>query len=703
LFRIAFITMPFANLHIPSLGLSQLQSVVSQEYGADVSIEIRYLNHDFAQYLGLDLYKQIIAFPEHQNSGIGDWFFRQVAFPELADNADEYYSRYYAFRNDTAAEVRRTIEQKRQMLNQFMDHLIDTYHLDQFDLVGFTSMFVQNVACIAMARKLKERNPAIVTVMGGANCEAPMGIEIAREIDSVDFIFSGPALKSFPEFIGYYLNGELGKCHHIDGVISKQNIFQLAQQSNTLPLFESSAEATPIALLGQELDVNTLIELEYDTFLSDLAQNFPHGEIHPVLLFETSRGCWWGERSHCTFCGLNGLTMNYRAMESSLAFDFMRTLFERYADRCRNYICVDNIMPRSYLSEVFPRLSPPEGTVIFYEVKSSLSAEDIAILSRAGVRILQPGIESLATSTLKLMGKGASAFQNISFLKNCTVYNVYPTWNLLIGFPGEDPQVYEKYVRDIPLLLHLPPPTGVYPVRFDRYSPYFNKAEEYGLDLHPLDYYSLIYPFAKESLNRMSYYFMDANFDADYFQNVIRWIGKVREQVDRWQMLWNVGQSNHQPMLYFKHDTQPMRIYDSRHGQPVEYAISELSQRILVYLTRPRKPSDLASMFSDLTAGELEAELALLHKRQLLFEEDDRLMSIVLDQAPAKGDFRSSPIVSFNFDVDVNDTLASSKRPASKEPTVLTIPSIKRASRDAHRIARSRIPAVSQTPKAEEG
>jgi len=51
----------------------------------------------------------------------------------------------------------------------------------------------------------------------------------------------------------------------------------------------------------------------YGSFLDALETNFPDGAVEPLLLFETSRGCWWGERSHCTFCGLNGLDLAYRA------------------------------------------------------------------------------------------------------------------------------------------------------------------------------------------------------------------------------------------------------------------------------------------------------------------------------------------------------------------------------------------------------
>ena len=39
----------------------------------------------------------------------------------------------------------------------------------------------------------------------------------------------------------------------------------------------------------------------------------------PSVFVETSRGCWWGERMHCTFCGLNGATMAYRSKSAPRA------------------------------------------------------------------------------------------------------------------------------------------------------------------------------------------------------------------------------------------------------------------------------------------------------------------------------------------------------------------------------------------------
>lgn len=81
MYRIALINMPFANLHMPSIALTQLKSVVENRFKNEVSVDVYYLNHDFANCLGLDLYDLITESADSQNSGLGDWFFRQIAFP----------------------------------------------------------------------------------------------------------------------------------------------------------------------------------------------------------------------------------------------------------------------------------------------------------------------------------------------------------------------------------------------------------------------------------------------------------------------------------------------------------------------------------------------------------------------------------------------------------------------------------------------
>jgi magnesium-protoporphyrin IX monomethyl ester (oxidative) cyclase len=82
--------MPFFSIHLPSIALTQIKTVLSVKLHGQVDSEIFYLNQDFAQFLGLGNYDFIAHSVKSTVSGLGDWFFRQIAFPEVADNREVY-------------------------------------------------------------------------------------------------------------------------------------------------------------------------------------------------------------------------------------------------------------------------------------------------------------------------------------------------------------------------------------------------------------------------------------------------------------------------------------------------------------------------------------------------------------------------------------------------------------------------------------
>lgn len=613
MYKIALINMPFANPWMPSIALTQLKSVLEQRFGPQVAVDVFYLNHNFVKYFGLELYFQISNSADSQNSGLGDWIFRQLAFPDQPNNAGGYLTRYFVNRTEKNDKLKGRVLETRRGLDHFMEKLITEYKLDQYDLAGFTSMFMQNVASFAMARKLKARNADVTTVMGGANCESPMGQVIVKNLAEIDYVFSGPGLKSFPDFVQHCIEGDMWKCGNIKGVFSKKQY-----------IFQSGPEA-----IGEELSIDVPIELDYQPFVQTLEEHFPKGEVTPILLFETSRGCWWGERAHCTFCGLNGASMAYRAMSPELAVRQFEALF-KFSPQVRRLEAVDNILPKNYLQDVLPLLNTPPEVSMFYEVKADLNDQEMEVLAKARVKAIQPGIESLATSTLKLMKKGTSVFTNLLLLKNCARLDIDPSWNLLIGFPGEGADVYRKYVADIPLLTHLPSPSDVYPVRFDRYSPYFVKAQEYQLDLHPLDFYRLIYPFTDEDLGQLAYYFTDVNTDAEYSTVMVEWIDRIKDKVAPWVASWRQPDRSTRPKLFLKEDGGVATIYDSRSGSAIEYEISETTREILAYLNSPRRISNISKELGHRPGLDAEKEVAYLQQKGLVFQEHARFLSLVL-------------------------------------------------------------------------
>ena len=226
------------------------------------------------------------------------------------------------------------------------------------------------------------------------------------------------------------------------------------------------------------------------------------------------------------------------------------------------------------------------------------------------------------------MRKGTTSFQNVAFLKNCVRYGVRPSWNLLIGFPGEGEEIYRKYLADMPSMVHLPPPSGAFPVRFDRYSPYYTRAAEYGLNLEPYDFYSAIYPFGEESLKNMAYYFEDRNYRADYLNQMVPWQRGLGDGVTRWTGRYRGTDGGLPAQLYLEGRV----VVDTRTGERVEHEPGELALRILED-TRANgfRAADVARHIDSEEAA-VVAEMQRLLAIGLLFEEGDRYCSLVLDE-----------------------------------------------------------------------
>ena len=630
--RLALVVMPVVNVDRPSISITKLRTVVDEAHGDRVATEIHYLCHEFAVWVndgpqvnGLDLHDVLL---DYQYVGLPDWFFRQVAFPDEPDNTDAYFRRYFPGKSPAVVALKEAILAKRAGLRAFLEGQIERYGLDRAGLVGFTSLFVQSGAVFAMARLIKERNPDVTLVMGGQNCDSPMGEEIARNVSTLDYVFGGPALINFPEFVGHHLAGDAAACAELPGVFT-----------HARPDREAGARA------GKQLDIDVEVSLDYAEFFDSFEEHFAGTPHEPQVHLETSRGCWWGERSHCTFCGLNGESMAYKSMAPDKAVALFKDLFARYGDKSHIYFTVDNILPQNYVKEVLPYIDAPPGAKIFYEVKANMPPEDLKVMAEAGVHWIQPGIEALSSDSLKLMHKGATAFVNLRLLKNCLRYGIDPIWSLLVGFPGEDEATYEKYVADLPLVTHLRPPKGVASIHFDRYSPYHTKAEEYGLALEPVDFYGYCFPFPKESLVNLAYFFTDTNYTASHYTSIARWLGPMQQEVVAWRSRWELdgrdiweymGDELDGPRLELRRNGRTT-VFDSRGAEELEIEVSDHQLELLEFLEGEKHVRSVRGWAEErgLDGDEL---LAWLDAHRLVWREGERLLSLVMLHAPVRSE-----------------------------------------------------------------
>jgi ribosomal peptide maturation radical SAM protein 1 len=221
----------------------------------------------------------------------------------------------------------------------------------------------------------------------------------------------------------------------------------------------------------------------------------------------------------------------------------------------------DNILDSKYLSSVIPRLRG-SGLELFYEVKSNLTKASLRAMRAAGVTWIQPGIESLSDHTLKLMGKGTTAMQNIQLLRWCAELSVKPSWNILYGFPGEDPQEFQSMAQLTADLFHLTAPSVVLQFRMDRFSPYFNDSAQYGLtNVRPYWSYRFAYPgLSQNDLADIAYF-----FEFDYSDG--RDPREEAQPLVEAAAAWHNAQKKGSCLVVLGDRTSEACVYDSRNGK----------------------------------------------------------------------------------------------------------------------------------------
>lgn len=601
--------MPFAPLGGPSIGLSQLESVVKAQFGAQIDLRVHYLNLDFgAKLKGSTFYRNAIS-SHARMTGLSDWFFRASAFPEAADNTDDYLARYYFADDQETRAVVDFIRNRRREMEDFLDELIERYDLASSDIVGFSLCFFQTTASIAMANRLKALNPNMTIVFGGPAVKGVPGKTLVDNVPSVDYVFSGPSLVSFPELVACRLAGDLESIPKIQGVFARG----------------VACGTSPERAVGANIEINTDIPLDYASFLDKFEACMDDPEVFPFLLMQTSRGCWWADKQRCTFCGLNCLSERFEAMSPEHAIRHIQSVL-KYSNRVSHFVACDNIAPPNYFKEVFPHLDVPDGVFIKYETRTTITAEEIKILCDTGIRCVQPGVEALSTESLKLMRKGVSAFNNVRFLKDCIRHHLFAEWNILLFSPGERDEVYQKYELDIPRLVHLQPPVDVFPIEFVRDSSYFEEAQKFGFELEPHESLFYVYPFDKQTITGLAFRFTDRNADIEKINISLERLGGM---VQAWREHWNV-EPGLRPRLILWRDEHSAVIYDSRFGEGESYRVSDAAESLLKAMDSSSLSVRDAALKCGLEERATSEEIMFLKDRGLLFEEDGRYLSLAI-------------------------------------------------------------------------
>ena len=543
---------------------------------------------------------------------LGEWIWTKAAFGDFTGN-DGYFETYRSNLEGICHKAGCSLDDLRRLRETaapaFIDFCMNSVDWSRFGVIGFSVVFQQTLASIALAKALKQRYPHIPIMMGGATFEDDIADEIMKGCPEVDYVHCGDADETLPVAIRRLYSGQ--SMAGMPGMMWR-NREQVAYAGRAPNLADMNKTPVP----------------DFDEYFYARKEGgyHDHDQAQGVLLpIETARGCWWGMKNHCTFCGLNRAGMEFRSKRVENVIQQLDELSRRYG--ILDFNAIDNIIEPEYIDQLFTQLSEAATDIrIHYEVRPSLSRAQLRQMRKGGLFSIQPGVESFSTHILKLMRKHTTGVRNLELIKWSTYYGINNLYNILLRFPGETLEDYRAQCEVMAKIPHFQAPWAVAKARADRGSPMYEEPETQSVSrLVPSACYDYLFPKDRFDLNRVSYYFEHemGNTLQDHEYD------EIFEAVDVWQHRWR---QRPRPYLRYRKAWTTILIEDGRNGSPRTTTWSDDYANLYEYCADARGRRDISAKFED--AEWVEGALEEFVEKDLMIHLDNRYLSLALPENP---------------------------------------------------------------------
>jgi ribosomal peptide maturation radical SAM protein 1 len=614
--RVLLVSMPWASYQEPSLGLSILSSVLT-----NVSIEndVRYFNIFLLKYLKASTYSSLADI-----QGINEFLFSGVFEKNISSDQIQVLDRTfkYLLRDGNGVSKLNTraeyfdfmLKLRNEVIPKYLNDCLNVILENQYSMIGFTCMFDQTIANLALAKLVKQRIPQILICFGGYALEGIVGYQILNSFNFVDIVVQGDGEPTISELA--FLSVGQQEITQIPNIIYRDKIDTTVKVNKRIKI-----------QLKDSPDPN------YQSYFKNLEilKQENKVEIRPnVLSIESSRGCWWGEKSHCVFCGIDDDTLKYRQKSSELAVDMFYRMYDKYPNY--TFRLVDYILPYKYFKSVLPVLADDNRDLkISCEMKSNITYHNFSLLKNAGFVQVQPGIESFSTNALKSMKKGVSGIQNILTLKLGKLLGLKIDWNFLYGFPDDRIEDYRPLIKTIPLLYHFDPPHSCTNVLITRFAPLQTTPEKFGIQKSKAHMtYETIFSekYRKEiefELDNFCYIFKTNWSNSDELEFTYRLIDS---QVN----FWKSTTSNANCKLEHQIFEDSITFTDNRllNNEPRKICLGRLHSIIYQSIdTEIKSKNSLIKLFSDVVNQEqIDSILKELIEHRIVYQENEKYLGL---------------------------------------------------------------------------
>ena len=607
-------SLPWTNITQPSRGLAILKSVLA---GQGIAARVEHLNLEMLRFLREGTYVGLAQV----------WALNDYVFTGNMDAQPEGYRRRLV--TETSAElwwsptfnngdvesldaVTAGIDHLRDItVPAWLEETADRLAAEHYTLYGMTCVFDQTFASIALGKALKARSPERMVALGGYAVRSPtaeMLIKAFPWIDAVCIDEGEPVITGLARASA----GEIA-LEDVPGIVMRGPD---GEPVKTGPVERWDMDAIPMP--------------DYSDWFADLERL---SRVHQLdistfgLPVENSRGCWWGVKKHCIFCGIHKKDLTYRQKSPERALEQLDVLSARWGEK--RFRFADYILPNSYYSTLIPALADRDYSLAC-EIKANVQAEKLQALADAGFVDVQPGIESFSSEILRLMDKGVSAARCVYLMRAGRGVGIKIFYNVLHSFPGESPDAYRRMLRMVPRLRHLDSPMSKIPVQITRGAPLQVAPERWGLPVSdPEPRYGILLSdeFVGESgfsAADYAYYFTRVHDVPEELRALHR---ELAAELQAWTRL------DEQQTATLVRLGGGREVQDTRYGETVTHKLSALEARLLDAMDKPVGLERVCNDVEGHSRADIDRALARLDELGLYFEDEGEAVALPLPEA----------------------------------------------------------------------
>jgi ribosomal peptide maturation radical SAM protein 1 len=619
--KVALISTPWPLYNRPSIQLGALKAYLRLKQPA-VRVDVRHFYLKLAEVLGYKRY-QLIS----ERTWLAESIYAALLFPERFEVIETVFNREVRSKpqlregglKEIAAQVKTITES-----------FISSLQRDDYMLAGFSVSLCQLTSTLYFIKLIKQIFPDLIIVIGGSTFSGTAAGKLFESFPEVDIVINGEGELPLSKLVGCLnISPNLDDLPPITGVKTPK----------------STGCDDDNAAYNQLNNLNQLPPPDYDDYFALLKSFAPNHAFFPVLPVETSRGCWWQKTvaagksalkmpecaAGCAFCNLNLQWRGYRAKNPARAANEIDQLTGRYQTLAVSI--VDNVLPRKSSGELFQKVGRLKKDLhIFAEIRANTPASELDVMRGAGMQELQIGIEALSTSLLQKLHKGTRAIQNLEIMRNCEALGIVNRSNLILHFPGSDAQDVAETLRNLDFALPFRP---LKTVNFwlGLGSPVWQNPGAYGIKAvfnHPN--WSRLFP---PGISRSMAFMIQAyRGDLSFQKKVWR---PVKEKVAVWQKTYAELQRDavRSPILSL-HDGREFLIIKQRlyPADSITHRLVGTSRLIYLFCLQHRSLERIRSRFPAFAEDKIVAFLKMMVDNKLMFEEQDRYLSLAVPVKP---------------------------------------------------------------------